>query len=173
MVFGKLLLGVGAIVGSFVGSYGKIVDCSSANAKFSISSLSFSPDPPVRNAEAVITMIYSSYTDVSAGKVDYSVTLNGIPAYSEHDELCDQTSCPINVGIHNETSVFTWPDVSGKVVAKTIWYDESGAELLCFQTSSLSAQNLRGSVLFEKYDESNKKSYSMCLYHDYLNKLYY
>ena len=166
MVFGKLLLGLGAIVGS----YGKITDCSSENAKFSISSLSFSPDPPVRNAEAVITMIYSSYTDVNAGKVDYSVTLNGIPAYSEHDDLCTQTSCPINVGIHNETSVFTWPDVSGKVVAKTVWTDESGAELLCFQTSSLSTQNLRGSVVLEKYKESNKMSYSMCLYPD---NLYY
>lgn len=137
-------------LGIFVGTFGKITDCSSSSSKFHIQSLAFYPDPPTKNQNATITVIYDAPVAIdNGGKVDYSITLNGLPVYSESTELCTQTVCPINVGIHNETSVFLWPDVSGKVVAKTIWKDSSGAELLCFQTSSTSAfekVRLRGST---------------------------
>ena len=132
----KMFMVAGMISGFIVGSVGKIVDCSSSTSKFSIQSLEFHPDPPTKNQNATITMIYDAPVLVDNGKVDYSITLNGLPVYSETSDLCTQTACPINIGTHNETSVFLWPDVSGKVVAKTVWKDESGAELLCFQTSS-------------------------------------
>ena len=138
------------IAGLITGSVGKITDCSSSSSKFHIQSLEFYPDPPTRNQNATITMIYDAPILVDNGKVDYSITLNGLPVYSESTELCTQTTCPINIGTHNETSVFLWPDVSGKVVAKTVWKDEAGAELLCFQTSSSSGAfekvRLRGST---------------------------
>lgn len=139
------------VAGLIAGSVGKITDCSSSSSKFSIQSLDFYPDPPTRNQNATITMIYDAPVLVDNGKVDYSITLNGLPVYSESTELCTQTTCPINIGTHNETSIFLWPDVSGKVVAKTVWKDGSGAELLCFQTSSTvglaeEKKRLRGST---------------------------
>ena len=155
-MFKRLLVGLGL----FAGVVGKVIDCSSSNALYEIESLSFSPDPPLRNAEATITMIYNAYDEVSVGKVDYSVTLNGLPVYSEKDELCTQTSCPINVGTHNETSVFTWPDVSGKVSAKTVWYNEKDEELLCFQTIASTTQTLRGSL--KNFSKMEIVSYSTC-----------
>jgi hypothetical protein len=167
-MIGKLLLFAGMIVGSF----GKIVDCSSSSSKFHIQSLSFVPEIPTRNENVTITMIFDASEVVESGKVEYSVSLNGLPVYSESDELCSQTTCPINVGTHNETSVFTWPDVSGKVVSKTVWKDSSGSELLCFQTSSTtsysksSVHNLRGSnknQLSTVVFKNNTQSFSTCL----------
>ncbi len=165
----KILIGVGLIVGSL----GKITDCSSTSSKFHIQSVEFYPDPPTRNQNATITMIYDAPVVVNAGKVDYSITLNGLPVYSETTELCTQTTCPINIGTHNETSVFLWPDVSGKVVSKTVWKDDSGSELLCFQTSSTvglveEKKRLRGSTHIKSHKslyvrENNVFSFSTCL----------
>lgn len=156
------------IFGAIVSSFSKIINCSSSNSKFHIQSLSFSPEIPIRNENVTITMIYDAPIIIDSGKVDYSVSLNGIPIYSETDELCTQTNCPISIGIHNETSEFTWPDVSGKIVSKTIWKDSSGSELLCFQTSSTNSinskktSNLRGSN--NQIKQINKeKSYSTSL----------
>ena len=162
----KILMGFGLIVGSS----GKITDCSSTSSKFHIQSLEFYPDIPTRNQNATITMIYDAPIMIESGKVEYSVNLNGLPVYSETDELCSQTNCPINVGTHNETSVFTYPDVSGKLVTKTIWKDSSGNELLCFQTSSTTSvfnnkNNLRGSnkINHNSFKNFINESYSTCL----------
>jgi hypothetical protein len=169
----KMFMVAGMISGFIVGSVGKIVDCSSSTSKFSIQSLEFHPDPPTKNQNATITMIYDAPVLVDNGKVDYSITLNGLPVYSETSDLCTQTACPINIGTHNETSVFLWPDVSGKVVAKTVWKDEHGSELLCFQTSSTSGTfekvRLRGSTHIRNHKSlvirENKVSFgiSTCL----------
>jgi hypothetical protein len=169
MVFLKTFLFFGTVVGTL----GKITDCSSSAAKFSILNLDFYPDPPTKNQNATITMLYDVPILVDSGKVDYSITLNGLPVYSETTELCSQTDCPITIGSHNDSSVFLWPDISGKVVAKTIWKDDSGKELLCFLTSSTVGmlgkehKRLRGSTHIPNqkslYVREDSFSLSVCL----------
>jgi hypothetical protein len=50
--------------------------------------------------------------------------------------LCEDTECPLVVGINNRSTMSIWPDtVSGKVNSKIQWRDTNGKSLLCIQTS--------------------------------------
>ena len=103
--------------------------------KFSINSLSLTPDPPIVGQNSTLSITYTNPGPVvSAGTAKYSISYNGLP-YSQTDDLCKATTCPIEVGEHTVVSSALWDgSLSGKISTTINWYDETGSNLLCVQT---------------------------------------
>lgn len=73
---------------------------------------------------------------VTNGTAIYSFSLNGIPFAPTVDPLCTQTECPIDVGVHNETSSSIFPSgITGKIVSQIAWRDQDDALLWCVETT--------------------------------------
>ena len=127
-----------AFASLFSSSQSTVVDCAQGKSLFTINNQGFSPEPPVPNENATLWIDYSipSGTNVQAGTCVYSFSLNGIPFSPSKEDLCTQVACPLVAGNYNLSSTSTWPDgISGKVVTKIEWYDESNTLLLCSQTT--------------------------------------
>lgn len=115
-----------------------VTDCGAGKSLFQIQDQSFSPEPPVANQpyDYWFTYVVPDGVSVTAGTTKYSLTLNGIPFTPQVDDLCTQTACPKEAGLHNESSTDTWPSgVSGKIVTKLEWFDSNGNLLLCSSTT--------------------------------------
>ena len=115
-----------------------VTDCGQGKSIFQIKDQSFSPEPPIAGQlyDYWFTYTVPEGVTVDAGTTKYSLTLNGIPFAPSSDDLCTQTACPKVAGFYNESSTDTWPSgVSGKIVTKLEWFDSTGAQLLCSQTS--------------------------------------
>ena len=115
-----------------------VTDCGAGKSVFQILEQSFSPEPPIAGQlyDYWFTYQVPEGVTVDAGTVKYSLTLNGIPFTPSTDDLCTQTVCPKVAGFYNESSTDTWPSgFSGKIVTKLEWFDATGAQLLCSQTS--------------------------------------
>jgi hypothetical protein len=108
---------------------------SCAIGAFQINSMSLLPDPPVIGQNTTMTITFTNPSDaVTAGVAKYSFNYNGIP-YSETDDLCTQTECPITTGEHTVTSSALWDgSLSGKLSTTIQWTDPSNTLLLCVQT---------------------------------------
>lgn len=73
---------------------------------------------------------------ITSGTATYAVSLNGIPFPSTVDPLCEQTTCPKDIGFNNESSTSTFPSgVSGKIVAKILWHDQNDELVWCVETT--------------------------------------
>ena len=73
---------------------------------------------------------------ITDGTATYSFALNGIPFPPTVDPLCEQTSCPKEVGFNNETSSSPFPSgVSGKIVAQIQWHDQNDELVWCVETT--------------------------------------
>ncbi len=122
----------------FSSSSSTVADCGQGKSLFTINSQGFSPEPPVANENATLWIDYTipSGTNINAGTCVYSFTLNGIPFSPSKEDLCTQVTCPLVAGNYNLSSTSPWPSgISGKVVTKIEWYDESNNLLLCSQTT--------------------------------------
>ena len=111
-----------------------ISTCGSNNL-FTVSSMSLTPDPPIVGQNTTMSITYTNPGPVvSAGTAKYSISYNGIP-YSETDDLCTQTTCPIEIGEHTITSSALWDgSLSGKIATTITWLDQTGAPLMCIYT---------------------------------------
>lgn len=111
-----------------------ISDCSDANTLFKISSMSFSPEPPVIGQNSTLILGMEVPEVITDGTATYSVTLNYIPFQPTVDPLCDTTiPCPIEVGHLDTTSSFAFPDVNGLMTLEVVWADGAGRQLMCVQ----------------------------------------
>jgi hypothetical protein len=83
-------------------------------------------------------MLYTapSGTTITGGTATYSSTLNFIPFSPSVEDLCSQVTCPIVAGTYNQSSSSTFPEVSGKIVLKIEWKDQTNNQLLCVQIST-------------------------------------
>ena len=121
-----------------------VKDCDGSSL-FKVNSLSFSPDIPVPNTNGTLTLDYIVPKEVVGGTSYYSCSLNGLPVWSDHYDLCTQTVCPISVGTHHEDGEAPVPNVSGKLDCKIHWKDSSEKSLLCVEfIMKLGAGSLRG-----------------------------
>jgi hypothetical protein len=151
-----------------------VKDCSSGTSEFTVRSLDFSPSAPVPGENGTLLSVYEVPVQVDGGKTRYSCTLNGLPVYDETTDLCSQTTCPIAVGTHSDTSISPVPSASGKVVCKIDWRDEEDTQLLCIQMtlqlSMVEAKQLRGAKvdieivepLFHTHDVRAFSDLEMC-----------
>lgn len=115
-----------------------VSDCAAGKSVFQINSQGFGPEPPIAGQNVTLWIDYTvpDGVTVNGGQAKYSVSYNGIPFPATTEDLCTQITCPQVPGTYNITSTSEWPSgISGKLVTKIQWYDESGNELLCSQTS--------------------------------------
>ena len=119
-------------------AHASITNCNT-NSVFNVPSLAFWPDPAVIGANSTISFEYNVPAEVTQGTVKYTYTFNGIPFAPTTDDLCTQTTCPIAIGFHNQSTSSDFPNVSGKVTIKIEWFDESANNLLCAQISTRAA----------------------------------
>ncbi len=127
-----------AFASLFTSSQSTVVDCAAGRSLFTINNQGFSPEPPVANENATLWIDYTipGGTNINAGTCVYSFSLNGIPFSPSKEDLCTQVACPLVAGNYNLSSTSTWPSgISGKVVTKIEWYDQSNNLLLCSQTT--------------------------------------
>jgi len=115
---------------------GQATDCN-PNSLFHIHQLTLSPNPPVVNENATLTIYYEAPFEVADGTSDFACTLNGIPVISSSHPLCDGMPCPITIGFHNLTNSIEIPDAKGSLVCKNRWYSTKHEQLLCVETKMI------------------------------------
>lgn len=118
----------------FLSAEASVTDCSKATALFSITSLSFLPDPPVKGQNSTLFVSMSVPSEVSGGTVKYSVTYNFIPLSPTTEDLCMvvPTGCPIRPGkLDTVSSVPFDGSLTGSITFKIEWKDLSLDQLMC------------------------------------------
>jgi hypothetical protein len=113
-----------------------IRDCGNGLGRATL--LSFDSEPLVPKA-GDNTTLWVDYDlpapAITSGTATYKVTLNFIPFPATVEDLCTQTTCPIEVGIHNETSSSIFPSgLSGTVVSQVLWHDQNDELVWCVET---------------------------------------
>lgn len=130
----KVLLALSTL---FAVTSAQVTDCSSGKSVFTINSQDFQPNPPIVGENATLWIDYTvpDGVEVNSGTAKYSFSLNGIPFQPTTEDLCTQIPCPQVPGTFNLTSADIWNGgVSGKIVSKIEWFDDSKNLLLCSQT---------------------------------------
>ncbi len=118
----------------FLSVEASVTDCSKATALFSITSLSFLPDPPVKGQNSTLFVSMSVPSEVSGGTVKYSVTYNFIPLSPTTEDLCRvvPTGCPIRPGTLDTVSSVPFDgSLTGSITFKIEWKDLSLDQLMC------------------------------------------
>lgn len=124
------------LLSAFAFTQASIKDCD-PSSQFKLTDLTLYPDPPKRGEQVYMTVIFNNPgPEITDGKVTTSVTLNGIPFTPDVKPLCENTDCPLTVGINNRSTMSVWPStVSGRINSKIKWQDLTGKSLLCIQTT--------------------------------------
>jgi hypothetical protein len=114
-----------------------VKQCSGFTGRATVTSLTGFPDTPLPGDNFTLSVLYDLPSPaITGGTAAYSATLNYIPVYSETYPLCDQTSCPKEVGSNTETSVTTVPSgISGKLVTQVKWTDQDNNPVWCVETT--------------------------------------
>ena len=122
-------IGLIAIFASMVSA--TITNCGTSQSVFTIDSLSLTPENPVSGDIATMMIGFDAPMSVSAGTATYTLSLNGLP-FSQQQDLCAATTCPIAAGHNTVVSNITIPsNVAGTIAAKIEWSDATGQELMC------------------------------------------
>jgi len=114
-----------------------IRDCSSGSSVFKFLTASLTPDPVVRGQDATLSLscqIPDGVT-VTSGTAQYGFTFNGIPFSPTTEDLCSQVSCPLMAGLYSNSTISTFPDVSGKIISTIKWFDDKKTLLYCLETT--------------------------------------
>lgn len=115
-----------------------VSDCSDGTSLFKVTSMSFSPDPPVVNTNSTLLLTMDVPEEISEGTATYSTFYNYIPFQPSVDPLCDTTvPCPIKIGMLDTKSSYPFPNLSGLVEIKIEWADTQGRNLLCVDISTV------------------------------------
>lgn len=113
-----------------------IRDCGEGMGRAALLSFDSQPTLPKAGDNVTLWVAYDLPAPaVTGGTATYSVSFNGLPLAPTVDDLCTQTMCPIDVGVHNETSSSIFPSgLSGKVASQIAWRDQNNALLWCVET---------------------------------------
>ena len=124
------ILSLLALCGSIGAS---VTDCSKGESLFTLTSMSLTPDPPVRGQNSTLRLSMNVPEEINNGTATYTVTYNFLPFSPTVDNLCDTTvPCPITVGTLDTVSSFPFDNtLSGSVVVRINWNDLTGRSLLC------------------------------------------
>lgn len=111
---------------------GSVNDCSKGTSLFKLTSMSLTPDPPVKGQNSTLRLSMDVPADVTGGTATYSVTYNFIPLAPTVEDLCATVTCPIATGsLTTVSSVPIDPSLSGSLSLKIDWKDTANAELMC------------------------------------------
>ena len=116
-------------------AYASVSDCSNGLSLFRITSMSFSPDPPVKGGNSTLLLSMDVPVEVTGGTATYSVTYNFIPLTPTVKNLCTElpSGCPIKIGRLDTVSSFPFDgSLSGSLNMKIEWKDIATPDnLLC------------------------------------------
>jgi len=114
---------------------GSMINCGTG-AKFTINTLSQSPDSYIKGGENLtLTLFYTSYEVIETGTITTSITYNFIPIAPTVAPLCESVLCPLQPGMHDGSVSNIFPTgLSGTVVTKIVWKSDVN-ELLCIQST--------------------------------------
>jgi ML domain len=111
-----------------------VKDCALGSSVFVLNSLSVEPNKPLANQNFTVNLDYTvPDLTIETGTATYSLTYNYLPITPTTEDLCLDTVCPITPGKHSQSSTSLFPQVSGTLVTKSEWYDDSSNLLLCYQ----------------------------------------
>jgi hypothetical protein len=113
-----------------------VIDCSKATALFDLTSMSFSPDPPVKGSNSTLFLSMNVPVEVLGGTATYSVTYNFIPLTPTVKDLCLEApgGCPLKIGTLDTVSSIPFDgSISGQLVIKIEWKDLEKTQLMCVQ----------------------------------------
>lgn len=116
-----------------------VKDCATPDALFKMTSMSFSPDPPVKGQNSTLLLSMNVPSEVVGGTVTYSPTYNFIPLSPTTEGLCTNVpnGCPIRVGKLDTVSSMPFdPSLSGTLVLKIEWKDLSKKQLMCVSVTA-------------------------------------
>lgn len=128
-----------SIVIPLVMAQNTVRDCSSGKSLFKFVSASLEPSPviPGENATLTLSADIPGGTIVNSGTAKYSVSFNGIPFTPSTEDLCSQVDCPLLAGPYTNSSVSVFPTgITGKIVSKIEWFDDTSRLLLCTEITS-------------------------------------
>jgi hypothetical protein len=113
---------------------GSVTDCSKGSSLFTLTSMSFSPDPAVPGENSTLLLSMTVPQEIKGGTVRYSTTYNFIPFSPTVEPLCLNIECPILVGdLHTYSSFPIDPSLSGTLQLRIEWKDLSEVQLLCVE----------------------------------------
>ena len=123
-----------AILALLLSANASVTDCSKSTALFTLTFLSFLPDPPVKGENSTLLLSMNVPTEVAGGTATYSVTYNFIPLSPTTEDLCTvvPSGCPIRPGTLDTVSSIPFDgSLSGSITFKIEWKDLSQAQLMC------------------------------------------
>lgn len=121
------------LVPAYASGYASVSDCSMGKSLFTLTSMSFSPDPTVPGQNSTLLLSMSVPEQVTNGTATYTTTYNFLPLTPTVDALCDVTvPCPIYVGKLDTVSSYPIDaSLSGSLAIKIEWAELTGRQLLC------------------------------------------
>lgn len=134
------MLGLLSALLSLSSGYGSVSDCSKATALFDITSMSFSPDPPVKGQNSTLLLSMNVPSEVAGGTATYSVTYNFIPLTPTVNDLCLEVpgGCPIQPGTLDTVSSIPFDDsLTGSLTLKIEWKDLQKQQLMCVSVKTI------------------------------------
>eukprot|EP00244_Chara_vulgaris_P014817 TRINITY_DN953_c0_g1_i1.p1 TRINITY_DN953_c0_g1~~TRINITY_DN953_c0_g1_i1.p1 ORF type:complete len:140 (-),score=25.54 TRINITY_DN953_c0_g1_i1:302-721(-) len=107
--------------------------CGEENVPVTVKDVVVTPDPPVRGNSFSFMLPATSNRVITGGYVKVFVFFHGVPVHLERDNLCEKTSCPVQIGDFVFRNVQELPGVTppGPYMVKLSAFDESGEQLFC------------------------------------------
>ena len=101
------------------------------NSVFKVDQISIEYELPPINS--TLTVAYTVPEVVEDGTAKFTCTLNGIPVLNDQKPLCQDTTCPIVAGFHNDSNPFETALTSGTLSCTTKWVAADGSTLRCIK----------------------------------------
>jgi hypothetical protein len=101
------------------------------NSVFKVEETRIVYEPPPTNSTLVVS--YTVPEQITDGLATYKCTLNGIPVINEQAPLCQETTCPIEAGFHNDSSPFQTGLATGTLSCSIKWLATDSSVLRCIR----------------------------------------
>ena len=115
----------------FVSGSDPITTNCDTNSVFKVEETRIVYEPPPTNSTLIVS--YTVPEQITDGLATYKCTLNGIPVINEQAPLCQETTCPIEAGFHNDSSPFQTGLATGTLSCSIKWLGTDSSVLRCIR----------------------------------------
>jgi hypothetical protein len=148
---------------TFASTSASVIDCSAGKSLFSVTSMSFSPDPAVSGQNSTLNLSMNVPEQINDGTATYKITFNFVPVSTNSEKLCDIVPCPIMPGPLSIVSSYDFSGVpSGTIKADIKWVDMNSRNLLCVSISTKTGNDAKQ---LSVYSTKPFLPYPMCSIH--------
>jgi hypothetical protein len=114
----------------FVASQPIVTNCDT-NSVFKVEETRIVYEAPPTNSTLIVS--YTVPEKIEDGLATYKCTLSGIPIINEQAPLCQETTCPIEAGFHNDSSPFQTGLATGTLSCSIKWLATDSSVLRCIR----------------------------------------